>query len=289
MNAKQEWYLCGVLALAAIGSFFITSGPAQADGFVHVYFLDVGQGDAMLVQGPDGTQVLIDGGPGRRVIQALTSVIPLTDRSIDVVIATHTDADHLTGLVGVLEQYDVAQIIETGMACSTATCASWEKTATQEHASRSFAYEGYRLAMGGDVVLTILNPPQSVHGQNLSKTNNGGIVARLEYGAQSVLFTADVESSVERALLGSGAVLDSDFLKIGHHGSKTSSTQEFLDAVTPQAVFIEVGATNRYGHPTMQVLDRLAQKAIPVYRTDIDGTIELILDGTHYQILKNKP
>src|SRR3989344_1217708 len=137
MSKRGEWYVCAIFILGAVGSFFITKAPAQADGLVHVYFLNVGQGDAILIQGPDGTQILIDGGPGRRVIDELTAVMPITDRTIDVVIATHTDADHLTGLVEVLKYYEVENIFETGMACATAICGQWQDAVGQENAVRS--------------------------------------------------------------------------------------------------------------------------------------------------------
>lgn len=282
MSTKTEKYLCGILLLGAIGSFFITKGPAQADGLLHIYFLNVGQGDAILIHAPDGTQVLIDGGPGARVIQELATVMPITDRSIDVVVATHTDADHLTGLVEVLKQYEVSRIIETGMACVTAVCGAWESAAAGESVERIVAHRGYRIAIGDELSLDVLNPAEDIRGQKLSKTNNGGIVLKMTYKNQTALFTADIEKSVEGQLL---AVANVDFLKIAHHGSKTSTSQVFLGAASPLVAFIQVGVTNRYGHPTPEVIDRLDKfPGLRYYRNDTNGRIELVLDGLNYAV-----
>ncbi|MEK7616144.1 MAG: MBL fold metallo-hydrolase [Patescibacteria group bacterium] len=285
MSRKTEWYICCVLVLGAIGSFFIVRGPAYADGLLHVYFLNIGQGDAILIQAPEGTQILIDGGPGSRVIQELAAVLPVTDRTIDVVVSTHTDADHLTGLVEVLKQYEVSQVLETGMLCVTAICGQWEQTASLEGAPQTFVDRGYRMSIGDDLVFEVLNPAEQVRGQKLSKTNNGGIVMRMSYKQQTVLFMSDVEKTVEDRILMDYHNVDIDFLKVAHHGSKTSTSQAFLDATSPIAAFIQVGARNSYGHPTSQVIERLDKiPGLRYYRNDINGRIELTLDGLQYAI-----
>ena len=284
---KVELVILVCLILGAIVSSINVADIQAQDPRVHVYFLNIGQGDATLITTPNGNQVLIDGGPTSKVLQELGRVMPFSDSSLDAIITTHTDADHLTGLADVLERYDVEAIIETGMQCATAICARYEKLADAEGAPRTYAYRGYTLTIDEGVTLTILNPPQSVQDQTVKKTNNAGLVIKMTVGTQSVLFTADVEASVEGELVRSGLPLDSDFLKIGHHGSKTSTTQEFLDAVTPDGAFIEVGGRNTYGHPHPTVLERLANMKIPVYRTDSDGLVELILDGTTATITKH--
>jgi len=285
ISKKHELYLCGILILSAVGSFFVVHGPAQADGLLHIYFLNVGQGDSIFIQAPDGTQILIDGGPGSRVIQELGSVLPIGDRSIDAVIATHTDADHITGLVEVLKQYEVAQIIETGMSCVTVICSQWEREASAEGSPRIIAQRGYRVSLGDEFILEVVSPAQSVKGQTLSKTNNGAIVLKLRYKNQTALFTGDIEKKVEDELLRDGIALDVDFLKVAHHGSKTSTTQSFLDAVSPLIAFIQVGSTNRYGHPAPPTIERLEKfPGLVYYRTDINGRIELLLDGQNYAV-----
>lgn len=266
-------------------SFSFAQGTVAPDHLLHVYFFDVGQGDAMLVVTPNGARMLIDGGPaGGNVVGQLAKIIPSTDHRLDAVVATHTDADHLAGLIDALGRYKVSNIIETGMTCETVTCATWEKAAETEGAQRTFAYEGYRIMLEPELALTVLNPPTDVHGVKVSKTNNSAIVLRLDYGTQSILFTSDIEKTVEKRLIAQGLPLDVDFLKVGHHGSKTSSSPEFLDAVSPLDAFIEVGEHNSYGHPGQATLDELALRNIPWYRTDERGLIELTLDGTNYKI-----
>ena len=287
LEKSHKFELIGVIiAVACAAASFVWAAPSGGpDGLLHIYFLDIGQGDAILVQAPDGAQMLIDGGPDRTVLEELGEVLPLEDRELDVVVATHTDADHLSGLADVAERYDVRHIVETGMQCNTATCKRWEEAATHEAgAERVFAHAGYMIELSPEVIFSVISPDRSVQGEKLSKTNNGGIVMKLVYRNQSVLFTADVEKTVENTLVMRGVDVDVDFLKVGHHGSKTSTTEALVDAVTPHAAFISVGARNTYGHPTGEVLGRLAQNEISVYRTDKQGRIELVLDGTNYQI-----
>lgn len=284
---RFEFILVGICCVAAIASFIFARSTNAADGHVHVYFLDVGQGDAMFIVTPDGRQVLIDGGPDRSVVSRLGSVMPLSDRSIDLIISTHTDADHLHGLVDVLSSYDVGEIIETGMNCTTGICKSWDDASQKENAQKYFVHEGYRVFVSGDLEFIVMNPGESVRGETVSMTNNAGIVLLMRYKTQRILFAADIEKSVEHRLILQNAPVRADFLKVGHHGSKTSSTQEFLDAVHPQAAFIEVAAKNSYGHPSPEVIDRLEKNNIVVYRTDINGTVELVLDGTSSRIINH--
>ena len=284
-NRRYKFELSFVILLvcATVVSFVWARPDSAADGLLHVYFLDVGQGDAMLVQTPNGNQMLIDGGPDTKILARLGGILPLKDRDLDVIVATHTDADHLSGLVDVLKRYTVDHIVETGMKCATAICGQWEELAGRQQSSRVFARAGYTVSLDDEVQLQVLNPLEDISGQVVKKTNNAGIVLKLTYRNQTMLFAADIEKSVEDALLRRTDV-DVDFLKIAHHGSKTSSTQNFLAATTPNVAFIEVGAKNRYGHPTPEVLDRLDKNGILYYRTDKDGTTELILDGTNYSV-----
>ncbi|MDO8494969.1 MAG: ComEC/Rec2 family competence protein [bacterium] len=286
MQIKRSGLIAlGVLVILVVISFFI----GGHDGKLHVYFLDIGQGDAMFVQTPGGKQILIDGGPDQTVLQRLGEVMPFYDRTIDLVVATHPDADHLAGLVSVLEKYRVASILETGMQCETALCAEWEKIVPKEQAVMNYGNLGEEINIEEGVKLLILNPFFELKDQKLSSRNNGAVVLKLMYGKQTVLLTADIEASIERKMLVSDLNLKADFLKIAHHGSKTSTTEDFLKAVAPKAAFIEVGRRNRYGHPTEEVLGRLENLSIPYYRTDTQGTIELVLDGKDYQILTGSP
>lgn len=272
----------GILAL--IASFLLVSGHTLSDGRLHVYFLDVGQGDAIFVQTPSGRQILIDGGPDSTILRRLGEVMPLYDRSLDLVVLTHPDADHLSGLNSVLGRYEVNLIWETGMACATSLCLEWEENKREEGAKVQTAFFGQKIEAGDGVSFLVLHPFEDEKGKIFSKRNNAAIVLKLLYGQQSVLLTADIEKQAETKLLAAGADLDADFLKVGHHGSKTSTTAEFLKAVSPLSAFIEVGAKNRYGHPTEEVLSRLENYGVKYYRTDTAGTVELVLDGGNYFI-----
>jgi len=242
---------------------------------LEVTFLDVGQGDAIFIESPEGTQVLIDGGRGTKVLRELSKVMPFWDRSIDVVVATHPDADHIGGLPYVLERFKVAQVLQTSVESDTAVFHVLENDIDKEKARVISPRRGTRLILDGSAVLTILSRDVS----KVSKTNDASIVIRLDYGETSFLFTADATKDVERELLQFHKALDVDVLKVGHHGSNSSSSSEFLSATSPNFAVISVGAHNSYGHPTKQVLDRLSASGAKVFRTDTDGTLHFISDG----------
>lgn len=276
----RDWFVFIVLICSAAISFVAVGTRANDDGLLRVYFLDVGQGDAIFIQAGEN-QVLIDGGPDAKVIQELAEVMPLGDRSIDALVLTHPDADHINGLIEAFERYDIDYVLENFLERhQSAAYAKWNELKKETKVIEVMA--GQRLNIGEGIYLEILYPFDERTRQ--SKTNNNSIVAKLVYGENELLLTGDIETKVERELLSIGANLDSDFLKVPHHGSKTSTTAEFLDAVAPEAAFIQVGAGNRYGHPHSTVLQRLKERGIKVYRTDTDGRIELILDGLSYKV-----
>lgn len=281
LNKKDRFILTGLAVMAIL---LVVSVRGLADGKLHVYFLDIGQGDAIFVQTENGRQILIDGGPDENILRRLGEVMPFYDRSIDLVVATHPDADHLAGLVSVLKKYKVDQILETGLACATSICRGWEEVKGAENARVTLASSGQTVEASDQTKLLVLHPLENENGKILTKRNNGGIVLKMFFGSQSVLLTADIEKQVEAKLLAIKTDLDSDFLKIPHHGSKTSTTENFLKAVSPLAAFIQVGARNRYGHPAEEVLSRLENFGVKYYRTDTDGTKELVLDGKSYLI-----
>lgn len=278
--SKKDIWVFGALVALALWSFF---AGGQNDGKLHVHFLDVGQGDAIFIETPSRTQILVDGGPDRRVLSQLSKVMPFFDRSIDAVVLTHGDADHITGLIDVLDRYKVGKVIETGVVCMTPQCRLFGD-AKKRARENEIVYFGNILKTKDGVSIDVLNPLSNMNGADISKRNNASVVLRLNYKNQSLLLTGDIEQTVERKLLLSKAPIDADFLKVPHHGSRTSSSEEFLNAVSPLAAFIEVGARNTYGHPTQEVLDRLEKMNIPYYRTDKNGRIDLVLDGENYSI-----
>ena len=278
--SKAEWYLLAILICVAIFSWHSAVAVTSGDGLVHVYFLDVGQGDSQLIEF-NGNQILIDGGPDGKVIEELSRLMPISDRTIELVILTHPDADHINGMIEVLERYQVNNIIENFLdSHDSAVYRKWNNL--KKEALVLQAEYGQRVDLGSGVNLEIIYPLNREKEQ--SATNNNSIISRLVYGENSILFTGDTEAKVEKELAIRGIDMDADFLKVPHHGSKTSSTNELLDAASPEVAFVQVGADNRYGHPHPSVLQRFNERDIKYYRNDINGAIELVLDGLNYKI-----
>ena len=246
--------------------------------------LNIGQGDALYIESPSGVRVLLDGGPDASVLGELSKVMPLSVHRLDAIIESRPDSDHIAGLVDVLARYQVGALIEPGMPKSSATAEALEREAVQQKVSRYIARRGMSIDLGGGAILQILYPNDAAVGQSRKNDNEGVIVARLVYGKTSVLLTADAPFDAEDRLLAMERTdgmpeLASTILKVGHHGSKTSTGVEFLADVHPSLAVISVGAQNKYGHPTPETLQKLAAAGVPVLRTDKDGTVVLQSNG----------
>jgi competence protein ComEC len=248
------------------------------DGRLHVTFLDVGQGDAILVTLPDGRQMLIDGGPSATDLNwRLGREMPFWDRSLDVVVNTHPDADHLGGLVSILERYQVQQILISDSSAESELYEEWENRLAEKELVPVVGQTGMQLSFGHGVTATILSPGPPTVG--VDDANNHSVVLHLQMEQISFLLPGDIESPVERNLVLDHAPLAATVLKSPHHGSKTSSDEMFLDAVDPQIVVISVGEENRFGHPSGDVLARYEARGLTVLRTDEQGAIEFSTDG----------
>lgn len=259
---------------------------AQADGLLHLYQLDVGQGDAILVVSPNGRRMLVDGGPDpRAVLDGLGRHLPPWDRRLDVVVLTHPDLDHVGGLPAVLERYDVGWVLDPDLPAESPDAAFWSATRHAEPARVVRAAAGGRIALDPEagVAADILWPPEPRLAGVGAEANNNAVVLRLAYGRTSALLTGDIEAPAEAALLAAGARLDAQVLKVAHHGSATSTTADWLAAVRPALALIGVGAGNRYGHPDPGVLERLGPAV--VRRTDRDGEIEVLSDGREWWVV----
>lgn len=252
---------------------------------LEVTFFDVGQGDAAFVETPENQQILIDGGPTAIILEKLGKAMPFWDRTIDLVVLTHPEHDHIAGLLEVLKRYHVKNILWTGIVRDTAEYKEWQKLIEQEGANVYIARTGLRI-YAGESEFVVLYPFEDLEGEQVKNTNDTSIVARFNYGETAFLFTGDASMSVERKLLDRVelSILDSDILKIGHHGSKTSISKEFVQAVSPEVAVISAGKDNKYGHPHQEVLDNL--DSIRILRTDLLGDIKIISDGANY-IVKN--
>ncbi|MBU1018976.1 MAG: ComEC/Rec2 family competence protein [Patescibacteria group bacterium] len=244
-------------------------------GQLHVHFLDIGQGDSILIQTPSNKLILIDGGPGTEILTQLNDVLPFLQKKIDLMILTHPHSDHIEGLVPVLDRYQVETALITGVAYHNSYYEEFLHD-LQNEAQIYYAHEGADFDFGDGVFLDVLYPFQPVIGEYFENINNSSIVARITYEDDSILLAGDAENEVEEALLESGVVLDSDLFKASHHGSKTANSKEFSEAVSPETVVIQVGEGNSFGHPHQETLSALEEMGATVYRNDLDGRVEVV-------------
>ena len=274
-----------VIAVAYIFSAALV--PSDASNELTVSFLDIGQGDATFIQTPGGSQILIDGGKSSSVLRELADVMPASDRSIDIVIATHPDADHIGGLIDVLERYDVDVVMRPGVSeHDTPVVDAFDAAVREEGIEPVLARRGQEFSFQDGTHLTILFPDRDV---SELESNTASIVAQLTYGEHEFLLTGDSPDSIEEYLVGLDAEqLHSDVLKVGHHGSKTSSAEIFIQTVDPDYAVISRGCNNRYGHPHAEVMGRFEEYGIDIYDTCEDGTVTFISDGTTLSTKKDR-
>lgn len=253
---------------------------------LEVVFFDVGQGDSIFIETPEKQQILIDGGPGSAILEKLGKEMPFYDNTLDLIILTHPEKDHLIGLISVLKRYKVENILWTGIKRDTLEFKEWERKILEEEANIKITQAGQRILWESDShsFMEILYPLENLEGQEFEDSNETSIVSRLVFGEKSFLFTGDIRKSEEKALLEQRANLDSDILKVSHHGSKTSNSKEFVEKVSPEIAVISLGKENSYGHPHQEVLDILEDYGIKILRTDQNGDIKIISDGENYQI-----
>ena len=262
---------------ALLSGLVVLCWPSTSDGLLRVRFLDVGQGDAILIQTPDGVEMLVDGGPGSSVLRALGTVQPWYDRTLDVVVATHPDTDHLGGLVDVLARYEVANIWEVAAEHDAPAAAAFSKAAALENAAVYLPQAGDVFLLGASTTVQIFSP----HGDTTNwQSNNASIVLKVQYGDIGFLLSGDAPTSIEDYLAGAyGVGLEAEVLKLGHHGSKTSTSDIWLDAVTPEYAVVSAGLGNRYGHPNQDVMGRVFTRNITTLSTMTEGTITFATDG----------
>jgi len=268
-------------AAAVVVAIVFTAWRGLPDGKLHVVFLDVGQGDAIFIQTPSGRQVLVDGGPSEQaLLSQLGRQMPFWDRTLDVMVLTHPDLDHVTGLIAVLERYDVGMVIHRQLDVESEVYDLWLELVEAEGAEVYRGEVGLRLALDEALDMVVLHTGTELVRHTEAETNNNSVVVRLAYGPVSVLLMGDIETEVEGVLAGahSHAPLQSTLQKAGHHGACTSPTGDFLAAVDPAVVVISVGADNNFGHPCADVLERV--EGLHVFRTDEQGAIEIISDGS---------
>lgn len=279
MKPNLSLALVALLAAACAGIWSVAlAQDPWGKGYLTLAALDVGQGDAIYLESPTGIQVLVDAGPGSAVLASLAAVMPLGDRSLDAVVATHPDADHVGGLVDLLPRYAVAAYIEPGIAKDTATAKKVLQLVEEEGSERVVARAGMTMELGGGAQLEVLHPDRDVTYIGSSKANEGAIVMRLTYGESCALLMSDVSAQIEGRLT---SITHCELLKVGHHGSRFSTSDAFVQAVSPDIAVISVGK-NSYGHPTPQALSTLHKYGADVLRTDEKGTVLCMSDGASF-------
>ena len=275
LRATPALGLAGVLGLASVFVWLLVLGPS-ADGRLTVTFLDVGQGDAVLIRSPAGHRILVDGGPSADAIsEALGRHLPFWDRHLDLVVLTHPDQDHLAGLVTVLDRYDVDRALLPPAGDDGPTYRAWREALERERVPTNEAVAGQWIDLGGGAWLSVLHPPpEPLAGAD---EDENGVVLKLTLGEASFLLTADLGAKGETYLTNRHADLRATVLKVAHHGSAGSTSPDFLEAVQPLTAVVSVGRDNRFGLPSPETLGRLGPR--PVFRTDLHGDIEISTDG----------
>ena len=277
-----------VAAAAALVWLAILSLP---DGRLRVIFADVGQGDAVFIVTPGGAQIMMDGGADPdEAVRVASSKMPFWDRTIDLLILTHPHHDHVAGLTEVLRRYRVLHVLERRLEYDADAYRDWRAAVEAEGATVTQAAAGQVVAFGDGTILEVVNPPERLVGAAAADVNNSSVAVRLAYGSVSFMLTGDMYVDAEARLLNSGLQVDSDVLKVAHHGSRTSSSEAFLRSVSPAAAVVSVGEGNRYGHPNPDVMQAIRGR-VPedlVFLTSERGSIEFTYDGARLRVKTEK-
>ena len=267
---------------------------------LHVYFLDVGQGDSTLLVTPWQQQSLIDGGPGVKVLEEIGEVLPFLHKTFDLVVLTHPHADHVEGLVEILKRYEVRRLVVTGVNSYNAHYRELLRLAREKGVPVDLAQaeQDYWFGSGEEdsvgLFLDVLYPFENLMGKEVENMNNSSIVMRVVYGDSAILLTGDAEKEVEEELLAAGSVVAADselvglesavdsilaaeIFKAGHHGSRTANTPEFMEAVEPEYGVIQCGVDNKFEHPHEETLATFAEQGVTVLRNDLNGRVEFRL------------
>lgn len=284
LREETKTKILGFLFVIAVVVWVFVFIETRQIRFLEVDFFDVGQGDSIFIETMDKKQILIDGGPDLSVLEKIGRIMSFYDRYIDIVVLTHPEQDHLNGLIEILKRYNVGAVITSGIIKDTDQYKEFIKIIKEKNIPVYIAKLGGEIDFGNNIKLNILYPFESIAGKEASDVNNFSVVSQLIYNNFKLLLTGDIEKSAENKLINSGIDLKSDILKIAHHGSKTSTSDEFLKKVDALLAVILVGKDNKYGHPHQEVLDRL--KNILTLKTGDMGDIKILSNGEEFFIKK---
>jgi len=259
------------------------------DGKLHVVFCNVGQGDGIFIRTPSGLNIINDGGPDNSILSCISNHMPFWDRTINVMILTHPHADHITGLIPVLQSYTVNHFYTEKLSNNTALFSELEKVLSEKGMKTTYVYAGDSVKTPDNVRLTFVGPSlgfleqTSPNGSIKENKEFASLITNLVYGKFSTLLTGDTQADELSQSLGL-VRQNLSVLQVPHHGSATGLSSEILEYLKPQLGVISVGKLNRYGHPTPQTLTLLKESATKYFRTDQNGEVEIVSDGTSWKI-----
>lgn len=263
---------CGLVICLIITVYLISQFP---ENNLLVSFLDIGQGDAIYIRTPDDYQIIIDGGPDTTILEEISEVMPLYNRTIDLVVLSHPHADHVNGLVEILKRYDVKRVMMTGTPYRNSYYIKLLELINEKDIQVVIANSENDLKLGSYLFIDVIWPEKVVAGKEFDNINNASPILRLLFGDSKILVSGDAEIEEEQQLLMSAFDIRADLFKAGHHGSRTSSSLSVLKTVKPNDVVIQSGRQNNYGHPHEETLKNLSDLGIKYRRNDFENRITL--------------
>lgn len=264
-----KYLIFGAITAGLIAIHLLCDLP---DNRLRIYFLDVGQGDSILIQSPDKRYILVDGGPSSSAQKLISNITGNFHRRIDLVILTHPHNDHYAGLIDVIQKYEIGTIILPDITGNEPLYNSFLNEVRHQKIKTVFAPNKTDINFGAGIYLDLIDTPRK--GAVSKNANESSIITRILYGSLSIFLTGDAPIEEESAALATNQDLRADILKVGHHGSKTSTSEEFLSASKPAITVIQSGVKNRFGHPHTETLSRLQKFNSQIFRNDEKGTIE---------------
>ncbi len=259
---------------------FLYQEKTISDGKLKVVFCDVGQGDGIYVRTPKGADIIIDGGPDNSVLLCLGSNMPFWDRTIDLMILTHSDSDHYTGLIPIAKQYEVLSFATPFTQKDVPGYQTLAGIFKEKGVKQRFVCQGDKFGFPDQVNVKVVWPKSCALGS--TEKNDNSVVTVLEYKDLQILLTGDAEENIGNFY--QGLVGDIDILKVPHHGSKGGVDEDYLDTIEPEVAVLSSGVKNRYGHPSQSILTELSERNISIYRTDRQGDIIIKSDGVNYNV-----
>jgi len=286
MNKKYLEIFFGFLVIAAVVVWagYFAKSSSDTSKKTQVYFLDVGQGDSEYIKLSNGQDILIDGGPDNKVLNELGKVMSFSDHKIDLVVLTHPHADHLTGLVGVIDKYQIGEIWESGVDYPSSIYDTWKAEIKTKNIPDKDVSAGENMNFGAEN-FKVLYPLHSEKNQTIDDLNNSSVITELDDNKISFLFLGDAQKEAQQNVL--PFLHLTTVVKVGHHGSSNGTLEDMLKVTRPIIGVIEVGAKNTYGHPAPSTINLLKSYAVQIYRTDQNGTVEISTDGVNYQVKIN--